>query len=359
MDQQLLQRTRYILQSRFRKIQTAGIGHFELVTKQVIDWLEKHPIIGSVIQYLDQVPGEHHKEIELLLASDISGMRYYILTVRRQYPKQESEPEFYGYTPITIEQHASACLQVLRATVQRPSVEFYASLATYLSQEEYSAHRQETKEIIEPIKDIAVRDLYEYIDEFLDGINAVNGLLNKYKQNAEWFQREQIQQILSAGYGGKRGERALALHLQQYIFDQGIELVVEPSSASGEADFLLRDPSGQYTIIDAKLIKADASPSEITRKIAEGFNQVARYCADYNQTIGFLAVFVNDNISILVDLDQSATFRFFKIGGYQIYYIEINIADRRSASTSGKAKQIHIPRATLVEEIEEIEQGNT
>ena len=357
MDQQLLQRTRYVLQTRFRKIQTARVGNFELVVKQVLEWLQNHLVIGAVIHYLDQVPGEHHEEIQLLLNSGMNGSRYYHLTVKRG-PKQEDEPSFHGYTATTFEQHASACLQILRATVQKPDVAFYALLDVYLSQEDYDGHKNSANDLIEPLKDMAVHDLYEYIDEHLDGINAVNGLLNKYKQRVEWFQQEQIQQIMNQGYGGKQGERALAMHLQQYIFDQGVEFVVEPASVSGEADLLLRDGSGQYTIIDAKLIKPNPSQSEITRKIAEGLNQVARYCNDYNQPVGFLAVFINDDISILVDFDQSDVFRFFKIGGHVIYYIEINISQRASASKSKKAKQIHITRDMLSEEIQQENKDN-
>lgn len=354
MDQQLLQRTRYLLQTRFRKIRTASAGNFEVVTKQVLNWLENHPVVGSVIQYLDQVPGEHHQEIQQLMSTQINGSRYYNLAVKHT-PKQDHEAEFLGYTPVTLEQHASACLQVLRATVQRPELEFYSLLAVYLTQEEYDYHFEQHKDALEAIKDIAVHDLYEYFDERLDGINAVNGLLRKYKQSVEWFQQERIQQILDQGYGGKTGERALAIHLQQYIFDQGVEFAVEPSSSSGEVDILLRDPLGQYTIIDAKLIRPNASPSEITRKIAEGFNQVGRYCNDYNQAEGFLAVFINDDVSVLVDVELDNVFRFFKIGGHVIYYIDINIANRASASKSGRAKQIQISQDMLIGKLEDIQ----
>jgi hypothetical protein len=354
MDQQLLQRTRYLLQTRFRKIQTAQTGNFELVVKQVLNWLEGHPLIGAVIQHLDQVPGNHHAEIQLLLSSKLNGSRYHRLTVSRS-PKQEHEPEFHGYTPVNDREHASACLQIIRATVQRPNIGFYCLLAVYLTQEDFDEMHGRDKNPVDAIKDIAVRDLYEYLDEHLDGVNAINGLLRKYKQSVEWFQQEQIQRALQDGYGGRTGERALAVHLQQYVFDQSVEFVVEPSSRSGETDLLLRDPSGQYTIIDAKLIKRGASQSEIVRKIAAGFNQVYRYCNDYSQPEGFLAVFVDDDISILLDVEQGDIFRYFKVGGHIVYLIEINVVERPSASKSGKIRQIHITKDMLTEQIENAE----
>ena len=359
MDQQLVQRTRYLLQTRFRRMRTAPTGNFELVCGQVLDWLGNHPILSAVLQHLDNVPGDHHLEIKLIFESEnISGGRYHAITIRKDQ-RQENEPKFKGYTPMSIEEHVSACLQIIRASISRPDLDFYQLLAVYLTREEYSLRTSSNKNPLEAIKEIAIRDLYEYLDEHLDGINSVNGILQKYKQSAEWFQKQALQQIVENGYGGKTGERALALHLQQYVFDQGVEFTVEPTSASGEVDLLLRDPFGQFIIIDAKYVKRDIAPSAITRKIAEGFNQVARYCDDFNQPEGFLTVFVDDDRSILIDLEQNDGFRYFNIGGNIIYYSEINIAERPSASESGKARQIHITSEKLVEEINEIQEEAT
>jgi hypothetical protein len=318
----------------------------------VFKWLENHPILHSVIDHLDNVRGDHYKEIQRLLDTKISGGRYYNISVHKK-PRSENEPEFVGYSPKTDAEHASACLQILRASITKPDLEFYCLLAIYFTQENYNIIKSVgvkggTGEAFEVIQESVTRDLYEYLDEQLDGFNAVNGLLIKYKQNVEWFQQEKVRGIAENGYEGMNGEKALALHLQQYVFNQGVEFSVEPTSASGEVDLLLRDANGQYTIIDAKYVK---SKSSITRKIVEGFNQVARYCDDYNQPQGFLAVFVNDDISIRVDLEQNDTFRYFKVGGFIIYYIEINIADRPSASKSGKAKQHTISAEQLTKEI--------
>ena len=101
MDQQLLQRTRYLLQRRFRRINTSPFGNFELVCQQVLNWLETHPVISSIIMHLDNLAGEHHQEIKLLVSTPkIGSSRYfYIMSGRDQ--RQEHEPEFKGYTPKT------------------------------------------------------------------------------------------------------------------------------------------------------------------------------------------------------------------------------------------------------------------
>lgn len=360
MDEQLVQRTRYLLQTRFRRARVAKRGHFEKICKQLLDWLENHPIISSIIHRLDTTKGDHHQEIQWMLGLEerMLGTYFHVAILKKT---NENVPEFKGYTATNFEQHSSACLQLIRASIQRASLDFYAVLAEYLTQESYIAYNDRGRRDNSPedslgvLRDIALRDLYEYLDEHLDGINGINGLMSKYKQNAEWFQKEYLRDVADNGFEGETGERALALHLQQYVFNQGVEFVVEPSSASGKVDLLLRDATGKYVIIDAKYINEKSTKSAVIRKIAEGFNQVARYCADFNQPEGFLGVFVNDDISIQIELEQSSGYRYFKVGGSIIYYIEMNIADRPSASKSGKAKQYIISANELSQEIQDLD----
>lgn len=353
MDQQLLQRTRYLLQTRFRRMKKAPAGQFQNVAKQVLDWTERHPILGGIIYRLDNTPGNHHNEIlNLMKDTNLDGYHYHQI-IAPWTENSTSDSIYKGYTSTNWEEHTSACLAVIRASIENPNDNFYQVLAVFLTKEEYSIRHSENNPL-DAIKDIAVNDLYEFLDETLDSVNAVNGLLHKYKQSVEWFQRDRLHAIIETGNEGKSGERGLALHLQQYVFDQGIEFTIEPTSASGEADLVLRDVSGQYTIIDAKYIAQNSSPSTIKRKIAEGFNQVSRYCNDFNQFEGFLAIFVDEDITIQIDIDQIDGYRYIRFGGYIIYYIEINISQRLSASKSGKAKQISISREELLHNIAEL-----
>lgn len=353
MDQQLLQRTRYLLQARFRRMKKAPAGQFENVAKQVLEWAERHPILGGIIYRLDNIPGDHHDEIvNLMKNNELDGYHYHQIIA--PWKKDSTSDSIYkGYTSTNWEEHTSACLAVIRASIEKPEDSFYQMLAIFLTKEEYSIRHSEN-DPLDAIKDIAVNDLYEFLDETLDSVNAVNGLLHKYKQSVEWFQRDRLHIIIETGYEGRSGERGLALHLQQYVFDQGIEFSIEPTSASGEADLVLRDVSGQYTIIDAKYIASDSPPSTVKKKIAEGLNQVSRYCNDFNQFEGFLAVFVDDDIAIQIEIDQTDGYRYVKVGGHIIYYIEINISQRPSASKSGKAKQISISKAELFHNIAEL-----
>lgn len=354
MDQQVVQHALHLLQARYRRVRMARAGHFEPVCRQVLQWLENHPVLGSMIAYLDNVPGEHHQEIELLrkYSKSLNGARYHVV-IHDQDTRQEHERDFRGYTPTTIDEHASACLQSFRAAIDCPNYDFFCLLAVYITQEEYDellSVPRRGEAALNVVKETIVLDLFEYLEEQLGGLSAVNGLLHKYRQYAEWFHTSELR-AMAEGYEDIDGEHALALHLQQYIFDQGVEFSIEPTSASGEIDLVLRDSFGHFILIDAKYVKEGSRPSEITRKISRGFNQVARYCSDYNQPEGFLAVFVDDDMAILIDLEQNGGTRYLKVGGYTIYYIEINISARPSASKAGRAKQITISRDSLVGQI--------
>jgi hypothetical protein len=87
------------------------------------------------------------------------------------------------------------------------------------------------------VRDVFIKGLYEYLDEQLDARNALLGLLLKYKHRSEWFRRGRLRQIAKEGLEKESGgERALAIDLQEYVYDQGVEYTIEPTSASGEPD---------------------------------------------------------------------------------------------------------------------------
>jgi hypothetical protein len=201
---------------------------------------------------------------------------------------------------------------------------------------------------LEALRDVAIDGLYEYLDEQMDARNALYAILLKYKQRSEWFHRTRLRQAADDGLEGKTGERALALDLQEYVLDQGVEFMVEPASVSGEADIVLRDSEGRYVIVDAKYVPANATPSKIREKVAAGFNQVARYCDDYNESEGFLVVFTCTNMRIRVDLDEADGLRHLSVGGKTIYFLSINIADLPSASKAGQSREVIIPAQDLI-----------
>lgn len=351
MDQQLLQRTRYVLRSRVRRVQTCPSALFLAACQQLLKWIENHLVLSGIAHRLREIPGDYQERIEKTLND----------APEKVQAGGGYDPGFYGAR--SSEEHAAVSLALVRAIASLESVKVLPhqkgdvakqiedwvirQFGEYLTGDYFIGY----DEALEALRDVAVDGLYEYLDEQLDTRNMLYAVLQKYKQRAEWFHRTRLRKIADDGLEGRTGERALALDLQEYVLDQGVEFVVEPLSASGEADLILRDSEGRYIIIDAKYVPDDATRSNILDKIASGFNQVSRYCDDYNEPAGFLVPFTRTSTKIRLELEESDGFRFLTLGGKTIYYLPISIADLPSASTEGRAKEVSISAKELVDSI--------
>jgi hypothetical protein len=133
------------------------------------------------------------------------------------------------------------------------------------------------------------------------------------------------------------------------VFDQGVEFMVEPASASGEVDLVLRDTTGQHLVLDAKFIRAGGSRSEIRRQLSQGFHQVLRYCDDFDESFGILAVFLDHNARLRLPLAETDGFHFLTIGNKTVYYVEIRINEAPSASRAGAPIEFMFTQEDLIQ----------
>ena len=341
MDQEIVQRTRYLLRARFRRAQTCPPKLFSVTCRQLHKWLSSHPVMAGHLHGIRRETGGGAERVRQIAAE---------LAARRQVPgpgrSDSYEPGFYAAS--TLVDHANVCLAMLEAIAGDDTVggdEFLIRcLGEYLNGDDHI----KLDDALQVIRDVALDGLFEYLDEHLDSRNIVLALLMKYKQRAEWFRRGQLRVVASPESDAKTGERALVMDLYEYLLDQSVEFFVESVSASGEPDIVLREPEGKYVVLDAKYINADASPSEVKRKLAAGFHQVARYCDDYQEPAGHLVLFSESRRRISLELENADGWRFLSLGGRIVYYTDIWIADAPSASKLGKAEEIAVSRADLL-----------
>lgn len=339
MDPTLIQRSRYVLKARVRRAQTCPEQLFFASCRHLLDWLNGHPIFAPIVASLRSRP-------------PVGGVDYVriALTDARENRSSDIEPQIAS----TLEDHAAVCLAVVSALAEWEDPQDSQSLIHFLHFILTGDERQgKQDEALELIRDVAVVGLYEYLDEQIDARNALYSVLLKYRTRCEWFRRERLREVVK-GLEGKKGERALAVDLQEYIFNQGVEFSIEPQSASGEVDLLLRDVDGRFLVIDAKYVAPDAPPSEVKRKIAEGLHQVSRYCSDYGQPNGFLVVFLATSLTPRLPLDESDGLRYLRVKGANVFVVLVAIGDAPSASKSGKAQELLIGREDLLKLVAEI-----
>ncbi|WP_417507811.1 hypothetical protein [Marinomonas gallaica] len=339
MDQLLIQRTRYLLRSRFRRTQTCPDAMFVHSCRQLVHWITNHPLLRYVIADLSKVEGEHAVRIKKTL---------------EEVPecKGSYDPGF--YTAETNLKHSSVCWLIVKGIAELESIDsrkqqfLIQCLGEYLNNDAYIKF----DDAVSVLRDVALDGLYEHLDEHLDDRNSIYSILIKYKQRSEWFRKNRLREYAQNGLENKKGEVALAIDVQEYILDQGVEFFVEPASASGEADLVLKSSEGRYIVVDAKYVKDESSRSSVLNKLASGFHQVARYCNDFDVGEGFLVNFVANTTRIRLGLDTLDSFPYLNVGNKIIYYIEVNIADEPSASKSGKATELELSKEDLISTLE-------
>ena len=348
MDPELVQRTRYILRMRFRRAQTCPIAMLGSVCTQLLHWLNTHPVTAAHISGLKQLSSTD-------IAEDVYGIESYFLERKESGYDWDSFFSFFQtrnlYNAVNIEQHAVICFTILEVVARSfnklgnlEESRFLPALGVYLTKN----ITIEIDDAIREIRDVAFDGLFEYLDERLDSRNVILALLYKYKQRSEWFRRERLRQCAQNGLEGRKGEPALAIDLHEYLLDQSVEFFIEATSAKGEPDIVLRESDGKYVVVDAKYLKENYNSSEIKRKLAEGFHQVFQYCNDFNEPAGYLVVFSESPLRLLIDLEEQDSWRLLRLGGRQIYYVEISIANSPSASKLGRADEVTISKSDLV-----------
>jgi hypothetical protein len=348
MDTQLVQRTRYLLKARVKYALTCPPIQIQAACRQWLTWITAHAIFGSIVARIETTRYSWESMIDEI------GKFFIVPRAKR--------PNLSLISPESHAEQAAFCFRCIKLLAE-----------TNLYMEESTAHEkasaisqmiktisltisgnesERTDEAYENLREVVFKGLYEYLDEQLDARNALLGLLLKYKHRSEWFRKYRLRDIATNGLEYKKdgGERALAIDLYEYVFDQGVDFSIEPKSASGEADLIGRDSEGRHIVIDAKYISPSDTPSEIKKKLSVGFHQVARYCEDHNESYGYLVPYINHRKSLRLPLEETDGFRYLTVKGKIIYYIPVDIGDHPSASQSGPADEIDISKDELLKE---------
>lgn len=140
-------------------------------------------------------------------------------------------------------------------------------------------------ESIEAIREIFIEPFYEYVDESLDDQRAMMAVLMRYKHRSEWFNREKLYELSKRE---RAAEKYLTLDLYSFLYDQGIDFSIEPSSISGEVDLIAAQGTDDPLLLDAKVFDGDSRGKNYIRK---AFNQIYTYSNQYSEPFGYLVIY--------------------------------------------------------------------
>jgi hypothetical protein len=116
----------------------------------------------------------------------------------------------------------------------------------------------------------------------------------------------------------------LALDLYEYLYEQGIEFYIEPSSVSGEVDLIGAQSGTEPLLADVKIFYPQKSKGEAY--LERGFHQLYTYCRDHNQACGYLVIFnlSPDNLRILTKI-QSQSDSYVTHNNKTIFFVVIDL----------------------------------
>jgi hypothetical protein len=317
MDAEYIQNLRYKLQKRFRRLHAARWEVYHIFLMHFWTFLHSHSGFVGIIDDL------------LIRVSEAESIAHKIA---------DEGQALFGDSEV---ETAAIAVHIIRHCLttdqQLPEVHI-AHIYAHENQHEDN-QRYFTELFVEP--------LYEYIDEQLDDVGAVLGLLRKFKQKVEWFQRRHLYKAWENDTA--RGEKFLGLQLYEYLHDQGLDFFIEPTSASGEADMVSAQEGANRLIADTKVFNPDRSKG--VTYIAKGFNQLYSYCVDFNSPVGYLIIFKTtpDDLRLVLS-EQSHGTPFAVLNNKTIFFVLIDIFPHdESASKRGRVHGYELTERNLFE----------
>lgn len=305
MDSQYLQRQRFQLQKRVRRLNSCSYLTFHSSLVQLWNYLEAQPLLAGVLAKMKAEAADHVSDIQGLKSQQ--GMHVF-----------EHEHEALGFAFRVIEHCVS---QPVGGASFGPEIDIGRRISRAAKHDE----------ALDLFRDHFLEPFYEMLDEALDTQAAVLSLLLKYKRTVEWFQREVAHEL------AVKGERALARHLYAYLFEQGLDFHIEPQSISGEADLVASD-----LVLDAKVFDGSSS-SRGTRYVRHGVHQLLTYTRDFNQAVGYLVIYrtcPEDLQFGFAGSDMLVPFVCF--GGKTLYLLVIDICPYDKSASKRGALQAHV-----------------
>jgi hypothetical protein len=324
MNTDYLQTLRYKLQRRFRRLNSTGFELFHFALLQFWGMISKNPTLAGILDSLEAQAVTISAEVEKLLSA-------------HEPIAFDTEHELVLASYLIIKH----CVESSDLRVEQNIGGIYGRLRGTTKFDEYVEH----------FRDNFVEPLYDFLDESLDDKGLILSLLVRYKRRCEWFGRERLFKAWSDDT--QRGERRLALDLYEYLFDQGVNFQIEPTSASGEADLVASQVADEPLIADAKIFCPEKGKNKTY--LASAFNQIYTYTLDYNEPFGFLIIFKTTEDAVHFALPETTTsVPLLTHNSKTIFFIVIDLFPYSlSASKRGQLRSVEITDSDLIGSIEQ------
>lgn len=322
MDSNYLQNLRYKLQKRVRRLNSADHSIFPALLKQWWGFLHQNQFFCALVDNLQPDARQVETVVQNMLGTSWI----------QEIPNFDDEIS-----------HVAMGYLVLSTCVNQGS----QAEDVVLKFSGLNAGSTNVSDTLDTFRELFLEPFYDYLDEGLDDAAAVLGYLKRYKQRCEWFRRKELYNLWASD--SKRGEKHLALDLYEYLFDQGIDFSIEPTSASGEADLVSLQKGENRLIADAKIFNPEKGKDK--RYLISGFNQIYTYTRDFNESVGYLIIFKTCEADLKLAVSEiTSHIPFITHNNKVIFLLVIDIFPyEESASKRGALKTIEITETDFVQ----------
>ncbi|MDY6799438.1 MAG: hypothetical protein SVX28_12060 [Pseudomonadota bacterium] len=320
MNDSYIQNLRYKLQRRVRRLK--GIEEPEWFHNQLCQfriWMENEPLLGGILDRLKLEP-ESRDFYE----------RDYIHTYRLgEFPKFGND-----------DAQASLCYGMINFFTHEEELD-NAGEAEFLRARTYA-------EGLTAFCEVFLEPLYDYLDEHLDDTGVILALLRRYKKRCEWFHRKHLLEKFEADT--QNGEKNLAQDAYEYLFDQGLELYIEPESPAGRPDMVSAEIGAERLIADAKIFNGTKS------YLTKGFRQIYDYAAEHNSPVGFLLIFKTCERDLHLSLTGEVSGVPYMIHNNRTFFFVVVdlFAYQQSASKRGQLTAVELTADELVSAVDDL-----
>lgn len=311
MNSEVLQTHRYNLQKRVRRLaSTRDESRYVMTLRQFWNFLAHNPLYQGIL--------------DDLRARDVGAAEIV----------DKIAEGTAGFAPETEERHASLALAMIEKCLAMESKSPVYELSHRLGRADG------LEGYVEQFHELLTEPLYEFLDENLDDRRAVLGFLIRYKHRCEWFHRSRLFALWEADT--QRGERLLASDMYEYLYEQGLDFVIEPQSASGEADLVSSQLGTDRLVADAKIFDPDKGKSKAY--LAAAFNQIYTYTQDYNEAVGYLVVYQTGKQALKLSLPETgSSVPLIMHNNKSIFIVVIDIFPHpRTASGRGRLDVVEV-----------------
>jgi hypothetical protein len=187
--------------------------------------------------------------------------------------------------------------------------------------------------------------LFDYFAEELGTDSEMLHLLERYKRQLEWFDRDALYESYAADT--QRGEASYDKHLRSFLFSQGVDYPFSQArGASGDSDVVASLETDDPLVCEIKLFGAAGNEKG---PVAAGVNQVVQYGHDYGKTVGYLVVIdlSGHGVQFASDADSKMWPARIEVAGVTVHLVAVRALPTATASKLGKASPTVFSREDL------------